>query len=103
MFAAVDALTGPETVLAGLRSWFNYAWLGQSGNRASCPAAQSFKEDNDLRNVRAKCSNFHRVSATRDRGDTGARDFDEAQRHHQADELVDLVRLPGQFKDETVG
>src|SRR5262249_19349668 len=44
---------------------------------------------------------LHPLRPAHDGGDAGTRDFDEAKRQHQADELLDLFARSGYFEDET--
>src|SRR5882757_7975186 len=46
---------------------------------------------------------LHPLGAAADRGDAGARYFDEAERTHQIDELVDLGGIAGDLEHETFG
>ena len=43
---------------------------------------------------------LHNSRTARDSGNTGARNFKQAQRHHLGDELVNLVGLACEFKHE---
>ncbi len=48
-------------------------------------------------------SDLHALWPAADAGHAGARHFDQAQRHHERDELVDLVGLAGDLEDEARG
>src|SRR5579863_5850682 len=46
---------------------------------------------------------LHRLRPPRDGDDAGARHFDEAERQHQVDELIDLLRAAGDLENEALG
>src|SRR5215470_16988926 len=55
------------------------------------------------RNLAALCDYLHRIRSARDGDDAGARHFDEAERQHEPDELIDLVGFAGELEHEALG
>src|SRR5262245_14512698 len=75
---------------------------GQALERGRPPLSLNYAEPRAARRSRSVLSS-HPIRPTCDRDDAGARHLDKAERQHQVDELVDLLRPARDLEHEALG